>query len=232
MRMPIRAAFSRTIALCALLSLSMAGSGYAQESIKKVVYSKMYEESPVAILIMPPINETNHVEAQDYFFSTLTMPLVEKGFYVFSPYLAMELLRQESAGDAEQFLEGNLKRFYDVFQADAVLFTIIKNWSKAALVSTVSVEVEYILRSAKTNEELFRRSADVSVDCSVSSGNGILIDMLANSLATAATDKVVAARKANAFILEDMPHGKYSPKGGRDGADRVGPQHLTEFTVK
>ena len=232
MRMSIRTSVFRAIGLCAVLSIFLSGSGYAQKSIKQVVYPKMYEESPAAILIMPPINETNHVEAQDYFFSTLAMPLVEKGFYVFSPYLAMELLRQESAADAELFLEGDLKPFHDVFQADAVLFTIIKNWSKAALASTVSVQVEYILRSAKTNEELFRRSANVSVDCAVSRGNGVLIDMLANSLATAATDKVVAARKANAFILRDIPHGKYSPKGGLDGADKVGAQHLTGITVK
>lgn len=232
MRKLIRAAYPRIIALCTVLFFFMAGSGYAQKAIKKIVYPKMYEEAPVAILIMPPINETNHVEAQDYFFATLAKPLVEKGFYVFPPYLAMELLRQESAGDAEQFLEGNLKPFYDVFQADAVLFTVIKNWSKVALASTISVKVEYILRSAKTNDELFRRSADISVNCAVSRGNGILIDMLANSLATAATDKIIAARKANVFVLRDMPHGKYSPKGGLDGEDKVGVQHITETTVK
>ena len=53
MKMPIRASIFRAIGLCAILSIFLAGSGYAQKSIKQVVYPKMYEESPAAILMRP-----------------------------------------------------------------------------------------------------------------------------------------------------------------------------------
>lgn len=68
-------------------------------------YPAMYEEKPLTIAIMPPINRTTHVEAKDYFYTTLYLPLCEKGYYVYSPYLTMEMFRQESACDAEQFVE-------------------------------------------------------------------------------------------------------------------------------
>ena len=66
-------------------------------------YPGMYEEKPLTIVIMPPINQTNHAEAKDYFYTTLYSPLCEKGYYVLSPYLTMELLQQESVYDAELF---------------------------------------------------------------------------------------------------------------------------------
>jgi Uncharacterized protein conserved in bacteria len=71
-------------------------------------YSSMYKEKPLTIAIMPPINQTTHAEAKDYFYTTMYLPLCEKGYYVYSPYLTMEMFQQESAYDAEQFLDGNL----------------------------------------------------------------------------------------------------------------------------
>ena len=56
-------------------------------------YALMYEEKPVTIVVMPPINQTTHAEAKDYFYTTLYAPLCEKGNYVYSPYLTMELFQ-------------------------------------------------------------------------------------------------------------------------------------------
>ena len=72
-------------------------------------YPLMYEEQPVSIVIMPPINQTTHAEAKDYFYTTLYTPLCEKGYYVCSPYLTMDLFQQESAYDSELFIEGDLR---------------------------------------------------------------------------------------------------------------------------
>ncbi len=40
----------------------------------------------------------------------------------------MKMFQQESAYDAENFLEGGLSQFQNVLGADAVMFTIIKKW--------------------------------------------------------------------------------------------------------
>lgn len=219
---PKRMARASALLMMAWLMLSCS----VTTTTRRTAYPKMYEERPASILIMPPINETNHVEAKEFFFTSLAQPLAERGYYVFSPFLSMELLQQESANDAEVFVEGSMKPFLDFFGTDAVLFTRIKKWEKASLLSQMYVEVEYILKSAKTDEIIFQKSANVTVDLSVNSGNG-LMDLLAGAISTAVTDKIVAARKANRFILADMPFGRYSPEYGKDGDIPAREKHIT-----
>lgn len=198
-------------------------------------YPEMYAERPTSIAIMPPINQTNHAEAKDFFYTTMYMPLCEKGYYVFSPYLTMEMFQQESAYDAEMFLEGDLSQFRNVLGADAVMFTIIKNWRRNNLGGTLSVKIEYILRSTTTGKTLYTREGDIKVDTSVNSGGGglfsALVSMAATALSTATTDKVVAGRKCNAYVLSDLPAGKYSPDYEKDAKNPAGKQYV-KATVK
>lgn len=154
--------------LLAVISLLLVSC--SQKITRDMQYPKMYEEKPVSIVIMPPINQTQHVEAKDYFYTTMFAPLCEKGYYVFSPLLTMELFQSESAYDAEQFIEADLSQFRNVLGADAAMFTIIKSWKRNNIGGKLTVDVEYILRSTKTNETLYRREGNIKVDTSVSGG--------------------------------------------------------------
>lgn len=197
--------------LLALMPLLFASC--AQQITKGTQYPKMYEEKPVSIVVMPPINQTQHVEAKDFFYTTMYMPLCEMGYYVFSPTLTMEMFQSESAYDAEQFIEGDLSQFRNVLGADAAMFTKIKSWKRNNVGGILTVDVEYILRSTKTGETLYQREGLIKVDTSVSGGNsafGALVGLIATAIKTAATDKVVAGRKCTAFVLSDMPYGKYN----------------------
>lgn len=186
-------------------------------------YPKMYEQSPTSLLIMPPINNTNSVEAKDYYYTSLAMPLANKGYYVVSPFLAMEVLQSESAYDSEMFIDGSLAPFKDVFGADAVLFTIINKWSKSNIGSMISVEIEYVLKSTTSNEVLFNRKGKLTLDTSVKTGgNNALLDLALSTLNTALTDKVVAARRCNVYVLTDLPEGKYAPYFGKDQSVTAG----------
>ena len=192
------------MALCGLLFASCG-----EVITRGVQYPKMYEEKPASILIMPPINNTVLPDAKEFFYSSLSYPLSELGYYVVSPFLSMDLLKQESAYDSEMFLKGNLQKFKDVFDADAALFTIINKWKKSTLSNNINIEIEYILRSTRTGQTLYNRKGEISVDCSVSTDTG-WSGLLLNALSTAVTDKVVAARKCNWYVLSDLPRGKYS----------------------
>ena len=197
-------------------------------------YAAMYAEKPITIAIMPPINQTTHAEAKDYFYTTMYMPLCEKGYYVYSPYLTMEMFQQESAYDAEQFLEKDLSVFRNVLGADAAMFTIIKDWRRNNVGGKLKVDVEYILRSTKTGQTLYQREGIISVDTSVSGGNGgfgALLGMIATAVNTAATDKVIAGRKCNAFVLSDLPAGKYSKMFEKDKSNPAG-KTVVKATVK
>lgn len=98
------------LALFAVLPLiSSCGLLQNNSMTREEAYPELYAQKPLSIVIMPPINQTNKVEAKEAVYASLYKPLVERGYYVFSPMLAQELLQSESADDAELFLEGNLK---------------------------------------------------------------------------------------------------------------------------
>ena len=114
-----------------------------------------------------------------------------------------------------------------MFTADAVLFTVINKWQKIVLTNTIDVNIEYILKSTKDNKVLFQRSADITVDCKVANTSSMLLNLVANAVATALSDNIVAARKANGFILSDIPDGKYAPLHDQGQDTPAGPKDIT-----
>lgn len=219
--------------IVAILLILSSCSG--QVATRLTQYPKMYDEKPQTIVVMPPINQTNHVEAKDFFYTTLYAPLCEKGYYVYSPLMTMEMLQSESAYDAEQFIENDLSQFRNILGADAAMFTIIKSWKRANLLGQLTVGVEYILRSTKTGETLYNREGLITVDKSINSGGNSLIGSLVNAVATtvstALTDNVVAGRKCTTIVLSDMPEGKYGVFYNQDQDKSAGKRFITE-TVK
>lgn len=193
---------------------------------KSIAYKGMYDEKPLTVLLMPPINRSTNVEAKEYFHSTLNIPIANAGFYVIPTFFSMEILKKESAYDAELFLNTPLTKFGEVFGADLAVFTIIHKWDKSGLAAKVYVQVEYIIKSTKTNEIVYTRTGDVTYDASVSTGAGgawgALADIAASAINTAATKYVDVARACNAYTFKDLPAGRYSPIYGTDGEQLAG----------
>lgn len=191
----------------AIIFSSCAANSYTRGN----QYPKMYEEKPITLLVMPPINNTNHVDAKELLFTSTTRPLAEAGYYIIPPFLTMEVLRAESAYDSELFIEGKLDKFRQFFGADAVVFSIIDVWEKQGF--GIKTKIHYIIKSAKTNEIIFDRSCDLYLDLSVNSGTGgivgALADLTASAINTALTDHIKAARKTNNYIFMDIPRGPY-----------------------
>ena len=193
--------------------LSFTSCGMMDFVTRESQYAKMYEEKPVTLLVMPPINNSTNVEAKDLLYTSISRPLAEAGYYVISPLLAMDILKAESAYDSENFFDAPLTAFNNYFGADAVVFSIIDSWAKRGM--GIQTKIRYVIKSAYTNEILFDRSCDLYLDLSIDSDSksalGALIDLAASAINTAATDHIIAARKANYYILRDIPRGKYSP---------------------
>jgi len=212
----------KNLFLLVVAALILGSCTSIQPIARSEAYKGMYAEKPLTILLMPPINRSTIVGAKEYFHSTLNIPINNAGFYVIPPILSMEVLRKESAYDAELFLASPLNKFGEVFGADLALFTIINKWEKSGIASKVYVEVEYILKSTKTNEVVYTRKGSVTYDASVSTGAGgalgLIADLTASAINTAATKYVDVARACNAYTFKDLPAGKYSPLFGTDGA--------------
>ena len=194
------------------LAVSIISSCGTTKVSRESQYAKMYEEKPLTLLIMPPINNTTNVEAKEYLYTSISRPLVEAGYYVISPLLAMEVLKAESAYDAELFVNGSLDMFLKFFGADAVIFSEINSWSKKGF--GVETDLRYFIKSTHTGEILFDRRCQLYLDLRIQSGGNTafsaLLDLAMSAINTAATEHIVAARKANYYIFRDIPRGKYS----------------------
>jgi len=182
---------------------------------KSETYKNIYEEKPLSILVLPPINRSTKVEAKELFYSSLAVPFTLNGYYVMPPLLSMEILKEESAYDAELFIDNSMKQVGDLFGVDAVLFTTIHDWRKTAIASQVNVKIEYLLKSTKTDEVLFHRTGDVTLSISMNTGS-LVGNIVGSMIATSLTKEIVVARSCNMFTISDIPAGKYSPAFGTD----------------
>lgn len=200
---------------------------------RSTAYKGIYDEKPLTILVMPPINRSTNVEAKEFFHTTLNVPIANAGYYVIPTFLSMEIMKNESAYDTELFIDKPLDKFRDVFGADMALFTIIHKWDKSGLAAKVYVQVEYIIKSTKTNEVVFRRTGDIQYNASVSTGLGgglgALADLALSAINTAATQYVDVARVSNKYTFNVLPAGQYSPLFESDGELPAGSE---SFSVK
>ena len=214
------------IMLLIALVMAMTSCTSTAPVTKSIAYKGMYDEKPLVALIMPPINRSTNIDAKEYFHSTLYTPLADAGYYVIPPFLSMEILKKESAFDAELFLDTPLNKFNEVFGADMAVFTIIHKWDKSSIASKVNVEIEFIIKSTKTNEILYTRRGEIRYDTSLSTGlggiGGLVANLTLSGLNTLGTKYVDVARVCNYHILKDLPVGNYSLNHDLDGAELAG----------
>ena len=194
------------------------GCSQTAPTTKGSEFPKMYEEQPHSLLILPPMNESSDAEAKHYYMTTVEIPFAQMGYYVFPVEIVSDVMKQEGVYDTELLYNMPLNKFYEYFGADAVLFTKIKAWkvSYAILASSLTVSIEAVIKSTKTNQELWKYRGTVSVDLSAHNGGGggiggLIADAIATAINTAAADYVDYAKMANNRIISTLPAGPYNP---------------------
>jgi len=204
-----------------LLFLASCGPQYISKSN---AFPKMYEEHPLSILVLPPINETTAADAKEYYSTTIAEPLTYAGYYVYPIEVTSDLLKAEGLGDTEMLVGLPPQKFRGYFGADAVLYIKILKWDTSYFVlgANITVSVQFILRSTITGETLWEYYDTVVQDTSGDSGNsnaglaGLLVKVVATAITTATTDYVPIARQLNQRALVSIPYGKYHPSFGQD----------------
>lgn len=200
-----------------LCLLVVALTGCANVAVKKDL-SAFNAAAPRSILVVPAVNKTLDVDAANYLLSTLSIPLAEKGFYVFPVNTAKFVLEQEGFYEGEQIHNQSPEVLAKLFGADAVLYVTIKRWDAqyAILATTVTVEFDYRM-VGKDGAEIWQANQKMQYTPQNSSSGSplaILITAAINAaVARAAPNYLPLTQQANqqVFVLgpNAIPDGPY-----------------------
>lgn len=193
-------------------------------------YSLFEEEDPRSILVVPVLNNSPEVGASDYFLATVTVPLAERGYYVFPVNLSRTLLADAGLADPGLVHSADPTRIGKLFGADAVLYVTITNWEAQYILisTTVVVGFEYELRSAKSGRTLWKAAETMTYSPQSASSGNPLADLIVMAVEAAVTKAVPnympLARQANWKAIAGVHAGPGQPtKGGFPML--IGPYH-------
>jgi hypothetical protein len=211
----------------ALLSLVALFAGCASAP-PRYNYTQFRTEGPRSILVVPVINKSIDVNAPDYFLATIATPLAERGYYVFPVNMVKSVLADDGLSDANLVHTGDPHRLGELFGTDAVMYISIERWDAkyVILATTVTVELNYTLKSTHTGEILWKNHQSVVYQPQQNGGGG-LAGLVANAIvaaiAKAAPNYMPLARQANSGAINlkgtGLPAGPYDGMFGKDGAD-------------
>ena len=92
---------------------------------KQEAFPQMYEQMPLSILVLPPLNSSTAVESKEYYLTTIAEPLSLSGFYVMPIEIISQIMKDEGIDDSSEFLNLDPSVFNEHFGSDAILFTEI-----------------------------------------------------------------------------------------------------------
>jgi len=195
-------------------------------------WANFYDHQPMSILVLPVINETTAAEAPTAFSSTITHPLVERGYYVFPIQPTLEILQANGIYDGGQLANVDPSTFHEVLGADAVLYVTLHSWDTnyAVIASSVEVSMTYELVDARSGEMIWHDDEARVVSSSAGSSGSPLADLITAAVSAAvtaaSTDYVPLARQANAGALSILPPGPL-----RDDHQEVRERMLAEYAA-
>jgi hypothetical protein len=201
----------------AFLAALLLMTGCATQSAKQDL-SAFNTAKPRSILVVPAVNKSLDVDAPNYLLTTLTLPLAERGYYVFPVHTAKTVLEQEGFYDGEQVQKQPPQALAQLFGADAVLFVTINRWDAqyAVISTTVTVDFDYRLVS-KDGTELWK--ANKKMQYSPQNQNtGSALGNLISAAVSAALERakpnyMPLAQQANQQVLTmdatAIPYGPY-----------------------
>tara|TARA_B110000503_G_scaffold140104_1_gene230145 strand:+ start:2901 stop:3539 length:639 start_codon:yes stop_codon:yes gene_type:complete len=182
-------------------------------------WSAFEAASPRSILVLPVLNNTVDVDAPLYALSTLSVPLGEKGYYVFPVHTVKTVLEQEGLYEGETIKQLGSPTLAEWFGADSVLYVEINQWdAKYAFISTtVTVDITYTLDDKLGNRIWEEKVAMKYTPQQNQSGNP-LVDLIGAAITAgitrAAPNYIPLMVQANnaAFVTghRKLPNGPYA----------------------
>lgn len=193
-----------------------------QKPLDAYNYTAYRAANPKSILILPALNNSPNVNAPDYYLSTVSKPVSERGYYVFPVNMVKSMLEQDGLGDPALLYEAETPRLDRLFDCDAVLYLAINRWDSQYYVlgTTTNVAFSYEIRSCDTGDVLWARESSLSYTPNASASGNPIADVIAMAV-VAAIEKgdpnyMPLARQVNAIAVSEagkgLPAGPYLPE--------------------
>jgi hypothetical protein len=176
--------------------------------------------SPRSILVLPVVNKSLDVDAANYVLTTMTIPIADKGYYVFPVNTVKTVLEQEGFYEPERIQQESPSSLCKFFDADAVLFVTINRWDAqyAVLATVVTVNLSYRMYD-KNGLEIWSAQKQLAYTPQNQSTGSPIADLVMMAISAAVTkaapNYMPLARQANQMVfvteasaLPDGPHRK------------------------
>jgi hypothetical protein len=223
---------ARSIALLPLLlATGCMMPGQARRSAFD--YAALVSADPRSVVVAPVVSPMSR-QARDWFLATLTVPLAERGYYVFPVFMSDAIAEQvglsrgpEGVGFAE-FSPERAARIAELFGADSVLFVTIKKWGYSTKqlgldpLGTSEVLFDYLLTDAR-GETIWTASQGASL----TRGGGGALTQIWNLFTEPSTEEeqTQLSREVNRMAIEGKPNEMGKRTYTRPAPLLVGPYH-------
>jgi hypothetical protein len=219
--------FPRLMKFCAAALSAALLAACAPAPIQKN-YAAFRQADPRSILVVPVVNRSVDVDAPDYFLSTIAQPLAERGYYVFPVNLTKRLMEDDGLSDANLVHANDPTVLGKMFGADSIMYITINRWDAqyAVIKTTVTVELDYALKSGTTGETLWTDHQKLAYSPqTVNAGNGLatlVVAAVTAAIQKAKPNYIPLARQANAVSVntpgKGLPAGPYDKQYKADGS--------------
>ena len=204
-----------------LLALAAASvlAGACATPIRKADMSAFEASKPHSILVVPAINQSLFVEAPNYVLSSLTVPLANKGYYVFPVNTVKTVLEQEGLYEPERVQQLAPEKLAAMFGADSVLYEKINRWDTKYVVISASTTVDLEYRIVdKSGQEIWKARKQMVYTPQQNNTGNVLGNLIAAAVTAAiqraAPDYMPLVNQANAQVFyfgpTALPPGPYA----------------------
>ncbi len=184
-------------------------------------YENFRAAKPRSILILPPMSNSTDVRATYSYLSTVTMPVAEKGFYVFPVAMIDQMMKENGLPSANEMHQASVKKIREIINPDAILYLTLETYGTSYVIvdSQTTVTVSGKMISTVTGDVIWEGRASANDGAQSGDGGiaGILIGAMIKQAVNSSVDNAHnIAPQANNMLFSNensgLLNGPYHPK--------------------
>lgn len=196
------------VLMCALAGLLLSGCATQHP----YDYTALRAHPPRSILVLPPLSSSIDIKGSYGYLSTVTMPLAEKGYYVYPVTVVDQMMKDNGLPTPGEMRQAPLDKIAAYIGADAVLYIDLIDYGSTyeVIASVTVVSAKARLVDVKTGAQLWDGTVYLRQSDGGNSGNIIanLIATAIDQIINSATDRAHdVSRLANYQLLTNKENG-------------------------